>query len=78
MLEQPQVRQALTAVLGENYLLHGHRHLHVSASSNQMWHKDSYWGLRKVRRHRPRWCMMLYYPPPGGLVGDELRPLKGL
>lgn len=62
VIEQPQVQQALTAVLGEHYLLHGHRHLHVSASSNQMWHKDSYWGFRKVRKHRPRWCMLLYYP----------------
>ena len=27
----------------------------VSSGSNQMWHKDSYWGLRKIRKHRPRW-----------------------
>lgn len=62
VVEMPQVRQALTAVLGEHYMLHGHRHLHVSSGSNQMWHKDSYWGLRKIRKHRPRWCMLLYYP----------------
>eukprot|EP00438_Fugacium_kawagutii_P006871 Skav205286 [mRNA] locus=scaffold1690:260322:260741:+ [translate_table: standard] len=34
----------------------------VSGVANQMWHKDSYWGLRKIRKHRPRWCMLLYYP----------------
>ncbi|CAJ1431987.1 unnamed protein product [Effrenium voratum] len=62
VLEAPKVKQTLSKVLGENYMLHGHRHLHVSSSNNQMWHKDSYWGFRKVRRHRPRWCMLLYYP----------------
>ena len=56
------MRQALTAVLGDGYMLHAHRHLHVSSDSNQMWHKDSYWGFRKIRKHRPRWLMMLYYP----------------
>ncbi|OLP88043.1 hypothetical protein AK812_SmicGene30655 [Symbiodinium microadriaticum] len=62
VLEVPHVRQALTSILGEGYMLHGHRHLHVSSENNQMWHKDSYWGFRKVRKHRPRWLMMLYYP----------------
>lgn len=62
VIEMPQVQQALTAILGEHYMLHGHRHLHVSGAASQMWHKDSYWGLRKIRKHRPRWCMLLYYP----------------
>eukprot|EP00439_Symbiodinium_sp_Y106_P046071 s2876_g5.t2 len=62
VLEVPHVRQALTSILGDGYMLHGHRHLHVSSENNQMWHKDSYWGFRKVRKHRPRWLMMLYYP----------------
>lgn len=61
-IEAPQVRQALSSILGENYMLHGHRHLHASSEADQMWHKDSYWGFRLVRRHRPRWCMLLYYP----------------
>ncbi|CAE8622008.1 unnamed protein product, partial [Polarella glacialis] len=62
VLESPVVDQALRAVLGEDYLLHGHRHLHLSSRAEQMWHKDSYWGFRRMRHHRPRWCMMLYYP----------------
>jgi len=62
VVEAPGVRQGLTSILGEGYMLHGHRHLHVSTGNNQMWHKDSYWGFRKVRKHRPRWLMMLYYP----------------
>lgn len=62
VIELPQVRSALTSVLGEHYILHGHRHLHTSSEHDQMWHKDSYWGFRLVRRHRPRMCMMLYYP----------------
>lgn len=62
VLESPSVQKALTAVLGKDYLLHGHRHLHLSTSREQQWHKDSYWGFRKLRHHRPRWCMLLYYP----------------
>eukprot|EP00931_Biecheleriopsis_adriatica_P060405 TRINITY_DN36278_c0_g1_i1.p1 TRINITY_DN36278_c0_g1~~TRINITY_DN36278_c0_g1_i1.p1 ORF type:complete len:677 (+),score=116.36 TRINITY_DN36278_c0_g1_i1:99-2129(+) len=62
VLESLPIRQAVSSVLGDGYLLHAHRHLHVSSGVNQMWHKDSYWGFRKVRRHRPRWCMLLYYP----------------
>eukprot|EP00928_Gymnodinium_smaydae_P085704 TRINITY_DN6927_c0_g1_i1.p1 TRINITY_DN6927_c0_g1~~TRINITY_DN6927_c0_g1_i1.p1 ORF type:complete len:825 (+),score=165.68 TRINITY_DN6927_c0_g1_i1:196-2670(+) len=62
VLDRPAPRRALTSVLGRGYLLHAHRHLHYSSEADQMWHKDSYWGNRKSRHHRPRWCMMLYYP----------------
>ena len=30
------------------------RSVQVSGAASQMWHKDSYWGLRKIRKHRPR------------------------
>lgn len=62
VLSSSPVHEALKSILGEEYLLHGHRHLHVSSNQEQMWHKDSYWGFRRVRHHRPRWCMLLYYP----------------
>ena len=31
-----QVQQALTAILGEHYMLHGHRHLHVPLTSHRL------------------------------------------
>eukprot|EP00429_Kryptoperidinium_foliaceum_P006091 CAMPEP_0176016356 /NCGR_PEP_ID=MMETSP0120_2-20121206/7806_1 /TAXON_ID=160619 /ORGANISM="Kryptoperidinium foliaceum, Strain CCMP 1326" /LENGTH=564 /DNA_ID=CAMNT_0017349345 /DNA_START=137 /DNA_END=1831 /DNA_ORIENTATION=+ len=62
VLDAPPVKQAVRSILGEHALLHGHRHLHISSMRDQMWHKDSYWGFRRVRSHRPRWCMVLYYP----------------
>ena len=31
-----QVQQALTAILGEHYMLHGHRHLHVPLTSHRV------------------------------------------
>merc|ERR1712048_39908 len=43
--------------------MHAHRHMHSSpVQRDQKWHKDSYWGTRKLRHHRPRWMMALYYP----------------
>lgn len=62
VLDSPPVQEAVRSVLGDCAMLHGHRHLHISSSREQMWHKDSYWGFRRIRNHRPRWCMVLYYP----------------
>jgi hypothetical protein len=44
--------------------MHAHRHPHINrpGSKGQNWHKDSYWGYKKVRYHRPRWAMAFYYP----------------
>ena len=61
--ESENVRGALASILGADYAMHAHRYLHVpSQISDQMWHKDSYWGTRSPRHHRPRWAMALYYP----------------
>ena len=64
VFEEPVVRGALTSILGENYVMHSHRHPHQNRphSDGQGFHKDSYWGYQKVRHHRPRWAMALYYP----------------
>ena len=60
----PVVTGALSSVLGPDYVMHVHRHPHVNCGPNEGggWHKDSYWGFRKVRSHRTRWAMIFYYP----------------
>lgn len=59
----PRISGALSSLLGRGYVMHDHRHLHESGSNaDQMWHQDSYWGFRRPRHHRPRWCMVMYYP----------------
>ncbi len=64
VFEEPVVRGAFTSILGENYVMHSHRHPHQNRphSDGQGFHKDSYWGYQKVRHHCPRWAMAFYYP----------------
>ena len=64
VFEDPTVRGAFTSILGENYVMHSHRHPHQNNphSDGQGFHKDSYWGYQKVRHHCPRWAMAFYYP----------------
>ena len=64
IFEEPAVRGAFSSILGENYVMHSHRHPHRNNphSDGQGFHKDSYWGYQKVRHHRPRWAMAFYYP----------------
>ncbi|MDE0483007.1 MAG: HEAT repeat domain-containing protein [Candidatus Poribacteria bacterium] len=64
VFDDPVVRGAFTSILGQNYVMHSHRHPHRNAahSGGQGFHKDSYWGHQKVRHHLPRWAMAFYYP----------------
>jgi hypothetical protein len=64
VLDQPQVRGALTSLLGAGYLLHPHRHCHLNpaGSAGQRMHQDSYEADQNVRHHRLRWLMAFYYP----------------
>jgi HEAT repeat protein len=64
VFDHPRVRGAFTSILGPSYIMHAHRHPHINrpGSPGQNWHKDSYWGYKKVRHHRPRWAMAFYYP----------------
>lgn len=64
VFDDPTVRGAFTSILGQNYVMHSHRHPHRNAphSNGQGFHMDSYWGHEKVRHHRPRWAMAFYYP----------------
>ena len=66
VFKHPAIRGALTSVLGERFVTHPHRHCHYTYPGRkvQSWHKDSYWGYRKVRNHHPWWAMIFYYPQP--------------
>jgi HEAT repeat protein len=83
VFEDAVVKGALTSVLGPDYIMHPHRALHKNppGSPIQHFHKDSYWGyMRRVRNHRPRWVMIMYYPqdtpaelgPTGVVPGSHL------
>ncbi|NGP46730.1 phytanoyl-CoA dioxygenase [Bacillaceae bacterium SIJ1] len=63
VFDHPVIDGALTSVLGDNYLMHAHRHGHFNNSPDHgAWHKDSYWGYQTVRHHRPWWAMIMYFP----------------
>lgn len=77
ILEAPQVRGALTSILGPNYVLHPHRYAHnnepgkltaegakVGEGSHSFvgWHQDSHSPLSRPRHHYCRYAMLLYYP----------------
>ncbi|MFT5090543.1 MAG: hypothetical protein ACI906_003572 [Candidatus Latescibacterota bacterium] len=64
VLEGPTVRGALSSLLGPEYIVHPHRHCHLSpgGSKGQGMHQDSYENDQNVRHHRCRWAMAFYYP----------------
>ncbi|GGF92758.1 HEAT repeat domain-containing protein [Paenibacillus abyssi] len=63
VFDHPAITGALTSVLGPNYMLHAHRHGHYNASPKAgAWHKDSYWGYKRMRNHHPWWAMIMYFP----------------
>ncbi|MBM3264072.1 MAG: HEAT repeat domain-containing protein [candidate division Zixibacteria bacterium] len=64
IFDHAAVTGALTSLIGPSYVMHPHRHPHINRalSNGGGWHKDSYWGYRKVRDHHPRWIMAMYYP----------------
>jgi hypothetical protein len=69
VLDHPMVHGALQSILGPDYYLHLHRHVHDNppGSKGQNLHKDSLHNSRfavdeKRRHHRTRWLMLFYYP----------------
>ena len=64
IFDHPSVEAALTAILGEGYVMHTHRfcHLNPPGSKGQDFHKDSYEGDITADNHRCRWAMAFYYP----------------
>ena len=77
VLESPEVRGALTSILGNGYVMHPHRHCHPnfagstpSAKANgeerlmMPLHKDGHAGGKRPRHRTPRWAILFYYPQP--------------
>ncbi len=77
VLESPEVRGALTSILGNGYVMHPHRHCHPnfagSAPSGKEngeerlmmpLHKDGHAGGKRPRHRTQRWATLFYYPQP--------------
>ena len=77
VLESPEVRGALTSILGNGYVMHPHRHCHPnfwgSVPSGKEdgeerlmmpLHKDGHAGGKRPRHRTPRWAILFYYPQP--------------
>ena len=77
VIESPEVRGALTSVLGSDYVVHPHRFCHSNMPGKMTekgpevgngstsfigWHQDSHSPLSKPRHHFSRYAMVLYYP----------------
>ena len=77
VLESPEVRGALTSILGNGYVMHPHRHCHPNFSGitpgekgngeerlMMPLHKDGHAGGKRPRHRTPRWAILFYYPQP--------------
>ena len=73
IMDAPQVRGALTSLLGRNYVMLPHRHCHPNFSRPAASvadgrklvmgiHKDGHAGGQKPRHRVPRWAILFYYP----------------
>eukprot|EP00494_Astrolonche_serrata_P029159 UN29426 len=64
VLQCPVIKGGLTSILGRNYVFHPHRHRHgtIPGTKDQQIHRDSFFGYMNYRSHRPRWCMVMYFP----------------
>ncbi len=81
VFRHPVIHGALSSILGQNYMVHPHRHCHFTYPGRKVqgWHRDSYWGHQKVRNHHNWWAMIFYYPhavdrqmgPSGILPGTQ-------
>jgi len=77
VLESPEVRGALTSILGNGYVMHPHRHCHPNFLGStptkkedgeerlmMPLHKDGHAGGKRPRHRTPRWAILFYYPQP--------------
>ena len=73
IMDAPQVRGALTSLLGRNYVMLPHRHCHPNFARPEASvadgrklvmgiHKDGHAGGQKPRHRVPRWAILFYYP----------------
>ena len=94
VLDDPVIQETTTAILGENYLVHVHRHPHISRGQPkqrtpamlQPFHKDGHAVKPRPRHREPWWLIMFYYPqavdlhngPTGLLPGTHVLPELGV
>lgn len=64
VLKDGHVRGALTSILGPDFMLHPHRHVHESfpGKETQPLHQDTYFDYFQEHHHTPQWAMIFYYP----------------
>ena len=56
----PVLRGATASLVGEDYVMHPHRHMHSGMGGmDQNFHKDGHHV--PMRHHRPRWIMGMYF-----------------
>ncbi|MBT4141062.1 MAG: hypothetical protein HOE48_24355 [Candidatus Latescibacteria bacterium] len=62
--EHPNVKGALTSLLGPGFIMNPHRHCHLNppGRKGQSWHKDCYVYDHNVRHPRFYWVFGFYYP----------------
>ena len=82
VFEHPNVRGALTSLLGPDYILNPHRHCHLNPPGRrgQQWHKDCYVYDHNLRHPRFYWVLAFYFPqdttedmgPSGVLPGMQM------
>lgn len=56
----PALQSALISILGEDFVVGGGAHMHVSSNSGQQYHKDG--TPVAIKAHEPRGVIMMYYP----------------
>ncbi|MEE3260127.1 MAG: HEAT repeat domain-containing protein [Candidatus Latescibacterota bacterium] len=73
VFDHPNMRGALTSLLGPDYILNPHRHCHLNplGSKGQTWHKDCYVFDHNMRQPRFHWLLALYYPQD---VSEDMGP----
>jgi HEAT repeat protein len=82
VFEHPNVKGALTSLLGPGYILNPHRHCHLNppGRNGQRWHKDCYVYDHNLRHPKFYWLLAFYFPqdttedmgPSGVLPGMQI------
>jgi hypothetical protein len=64
IFDHPNVKGAITSLLGPGYVLNPHRHCHLNppGKKGQNWHKDCYVYDHNLRHPRFDWLLAFYYP----------------
>ena len=70
VLDDPQLQSALRAIVGDHYLIHPHRHPHITPPTPnrtapgmmQHFHKDGHAMKPRPRHREPWWLILFYYP----------------